>query len=305
MLSSIPGIELKVVYYPFDVESSEFPVTMDFESVRSCDGVVISSPTPTHMEYLELLNDYNGYILLEKPAVSTLEQITIIKNWSNEKKSRIHVNFNLPFSSIYKVFNSLIQNKKLGKLIAVDIATSHGLAFKPHYRESWRHKAGKSGGVLETVGIHYINLLLNVFGSYEDVQSHFQWVAHRDGTPDTATLIFKMNDGLRATLRHSYAAPALYKWFVLGSSAYWEYDGFKARLYGPRDTFDSDGRFTSPPLVEEHNLPRTVDWKESLSASVNKFCNVVKDNGQFDITLFDRAVDSSLPILKSLNQIQS
>ena len=80
-----------------------------------------------------------------------------------------------------------------------------------------------------------------------------------------------MSNGIRVTLRHSYAAPYKINWFCMGTNGFWEYDGKTASLYGPRDSFDSDNRFTSPPLVETMTADHATIWKDSLREAVNQF----------------------------------
>ena len=174
---------MAAVYYPKDVETSNLPLTKNFDDVLRCDAVVISSPTWTHVNYLKLLNDFPGYVLVEKPAVSNPDEISILKNWSNDRKSRTRINFNLLYSKVYQALQKIITANALGNLLFFDLHTSHGLAFKQEYRTGWRGRSDQTLGVMETVGVHYINMVQALFGPIADKEADKIRAAGSEGLP--------------------------------------------------------------------------------------------------------------------------
>ena len=86
------------VYYPKAVSTSDLPLTKNLKDVYSSDAVIIASPTPTHFDYLECLRNYNGYVLVEKPIVSTREQTEKLNQWPTERKAKIKANYNFRHS---------------------------------------------------------------------------------------------------------------------------------------------------------------------------------------------------------------
>lgn len=305
ILKKMPGVRLHSVFYPNPVHDLDLPLTSRLSDLLTADAIIISSPTPTHAFYLQELSDYRGYLLVEKPAVSTSDQSDELRKWPLARKKRVRINFNLVHSSLFQSFDRALKNSEMGRLISLDIHTSHGLAFKPAYIDSWRNKPDASGGVLETVGVHYVNMAINLFGPPVSMTSDFLWAAQapsksKKGTPDTAILHLKFKNGLLVTLRHSYAAPFRHHWFLLGTNGTWEYDGRTARFRTPRDTFDSSGRFAEPPLVLEEPMEFPSLWQDSLSRAVQDFVGVVRSKKSFDPKEFDRGLDSMELIREAL-----
>ena len=98
-LQNNPKVELTKVYYHkllpqgFD----ELPLTSSLEECMESDCIIISTPTGKHFEHLQLIKEYSGYILLEKPAVNTTEQINSLLSFPTDLKKWIKVNFNFQF----------------------------------------------------------------------------------------------------------------------------------------------------------------------------------------------------------------
>lgn len=301
LLRQHPDVRLEAVFYPKEARDPGLPLTQDFSDVLRCDVVVIASPTPTHAEYLERLSSFAGYVLIEKPAVSDLAQTKMLQEWDKDRKARTRVNFNLLHSELFARLRKVSTDERLGEPMALDVHTSHGLAFSSSYKGSWRSTAGSSLGVLETVGVHFVHMARTLFGPIQCAEADVQWMAATQGPPDTGVFRLLMCRGLRATLRHSYAAPYLNQFRLLGTDGYWEYDGVRARLCAPRDTFDAEGRFATPPVIEEHLIDYARSWRESLGRAVNDFVITVRDGRQFDTSEFDSALEAMAIILKSVS----
>jgi predicted dehydrogenase len=300
ILKKLPKVRLTSVLYPKKCSPTDLPLTKNLADLFSADAIFVSSPTPTHAAYLKRLSKYRGYVLIEKPAVSTVADVTALRRWPASRKKRARINFNLIHSDLYQAFQSALHDKRLGKLLSFDLHTSHGLAFKTEYKNSWRNKGARTAGVLETVGIHYVHLALTAFGLAESTRADLTWAASKTGPSDTATLQMKMKSGVDVTLRQSYGAPFLVRWLLIGTNGYWEYDGQTARLHTPRDTFDSLGRFTSPPMVKTWRIDHASAWKQSLARADQSFLSTVAKKGSFDPADFDRGLDASTIILKSV-----
>lgn len=296
LLKKRADARLEWVFVPGKVDVTDLPVTQDFGKIQGCDAVIISSPTPTHAEYLDRLSQFPGYILLEKPAASTREQTEVLRRWPEERKKRTRINFNFRFSPVVDALREVVGAPGIGDPVFWDVHTSHGLAFTPKYRDSWRGRAGDSRGVLETVGVHFVNLALLLFGRAVKGEGEFLRVAGCGGPPDTAVLRLWMENGVQVMQRHSYAGPFFNRWTLVGSNGYWDYDGRTARFHSPRETFDAAGRFTDPPLVKEWRLDYAGAIRESMSRAVDDFLRVVNGSGSFDLQEFAAGLDAMEPI---------
>lgn len=293
LIKSLPGVKLHSVLYYKAEKNKSLPFTTRLADLSCVDAIILSSPTPTHASYLKKLSNYKGYVLVEKPAVSTEAESKALRQWPQNRKKKVRVNFNLLFSPLATSLRNAIISRKCGRLISLDIHTSQGLAFKPTYRNNWRSSKQKSLGVAETVGIHYVNLIVTNFGHPVSCKSEFFWMADgKKGPPDTAVLRLSFKSGFRVTLRHSYAAPMRNHWFLLGTKGMWEYDGQTAKLFSPRDTFDSSGRFVPPPVIKKESLDFPNVWKAGLKSALMDFLSVVRRGGSFSPKEFDAALMS-------------
>lgn len=293
LIQSLPGVKLHSVLYHKAEKNKSLPITTRLADLLGADAIILSSPTPTHASYLKKLSTFKGYVLVEKPAVSTESESKALRRWSQYRKKKTRINFNLLYSPLAASLGNAIKTGKCGRLIALDIHTSQGLAFKPSYRNNWRSSQQKSLGVAETVGIHYVNLILTLFGQPDSYKGEFLRVAEwRKGPPDTAVLNLSFKSGFRVTLRHSYAAPMRNHWFLLGTNGMWEYDGQTAKQFSPRDTFDSSGRFVPPPVIKKENLDFPIVWKAGLKSALIEFLSVVRRGGSFSSKEFDSALSS-------------
>lgn len=298
IIEEMSGVDLAWVYYPKKAKINNFPLTNNFDKILESDAIIIASPTYTHADYLRRLKDFTGYVLVEKPAVSTSKETEELKKYPKAWKKRLKVNFNFQYSKTTEILKFLIEGSDLGEPISLEVHTSHGQAFKKGYMNSWRSNLEYSFGVLELVGVHYINLAINLFGRIKDCHASLQWKAKKGGSlpPDTASLTLMTERDVRVNLYHSYAGPYFNKIMLIGTNGYFDYDGKIAKLYSPRDLFDSKGRFKSPPIIKTYELSYGQVWKDSLVKSLSDFIKVARKKGEFSLTELDDALAAMEPI---------
>ena len=74
------------------------------ESYSQYDIVSITSPTPTHYNYLrDLLSENVPVIICEKPVVNTLDEVELIKSQYSSSTSKVLVNYIRRFQPAYKL----------------------------------------------------------------------------------------------------------------------------------------------------------------------------------------------------------
>ena len=291
--------ECNHIYYPKNTKIPEKRVTNKFSNlINNCDGIIIASPTSTHYQYLKLLNNYKGYILVEKPIVSNLKETKILKEYTLEKKRKITVNYNFMHSPIVESIKNILNEDKIGKPILLDIHASHGLAFSKSYKSNWRSDK-QSYGVAGLVGVHYINLAINLFGSVKKSNITNINIANTGNSSDTSFIKLTMSNKTQAHIWLSYAAPFKYNISLYGDNGRYEYDGAKEALYSPRDYFDSKGRYTDPPLVYENKIDQSNNWVLGLENSIERFISTINNNSYFKLTDYKVALESMIPLFKN------
>jgi predicted dehydrogenase len=113
------------------------------------DCAIISNPTHLHSEYIEKLAKKGINILIEKPAIHSLDNIDKLINVINEKKIKTYVACNLRFHPCITYLRNHINNKTL-KINEVNVYCGSYLPdWRPSkdFRSTYSSIASMGGGV--------------------------------------------------------------------------------------------------------------------------------------------------------------
>jgi predicted dehydrogenase len=299
ILEKFQDCNVKFIYHPTkNLTDNRF--TNDFSKLLTCDAIIIASPNYTHFEYLKkLVSTYNGYILCEKPPVTSMEQIDFLNSLSKKDKSRIYFNFNYRFSNLAKVLKSYMNSEQIGKIISINIISTHGLAFKNDYENSWRADGQKNKHtILETVSIHYVDLFSSIFGKINQAKYFPNLVSERGSSFDTSNLLIKYSNGVSLSIFNSYATPYLEDFLILGTNGYIRILDNELKIYSPRDTYDDNGFFINPPIYKKQAFSIISDYENSLIESLKFFINKINKHDNFLNEDFDHSLLSNKIILE-------
>jgi len=296
LLGDSQKVSSLIAFHPEAVSAnSEICVTSNINELTECDAIVIASPTTTHFPYIKKFRNYSGYLFVEKPAVSSLKEEVAILEMPNHFKSRLYVNYNFLFSDIYSELKTLVQSSRLGKPVYLSIESCHGLAFKSSYKDSWR--SSSSYGVGEVVSVHFLNMVSQLF-DIDDFDILKVSGFNNSGIGDAFDTVLVSSDGnldLGFSVLCSYATPYNFNIKLIGTNAILHYDGVRLCINEPRDTFDSEGRFASPPTVYEKIIHHGEAWRKSLSVSINYFLDKVLNREDFSESHLRRALMAMRP----------
>lgn len=129
---------------------------------KKIDYMVICLPNYLHFKYILLAvkNDIN--VICEKPLVTNLSQLKILRN-VKKKKIRINCIMQLRFNKeVLRLKNYIKKNKKNYFEIEVNYFTQRG----DWFFKSWKGKPEKSGGLAMNIGIHIFDILFWIFGKF-------------------------------------------------------------------------------------------------------------------------------------------
>ncbi len=298
-LATKPDCKISYIYHPTKtVDDSRS--TNNISDLFNCDAVIIASPNDTHFEYIEkLLSNFSGYIFCEKPPVTNLNDLAKLENFSIENKNRIFFNFNYRFSKLSENIQSGMQSDSLGTIITINILSAHGLAFKKDYGESWRADGKKNPhNILDTVAIHYVDLLNYYLGKPSKI-SYFPSLMSKNGTSyDTCNITMQYGNGSSANIFNSYASPLVNEIYVVGTNGVLTIRNNMFELHSPRDTFNSNGFFTTPPTSKKNNFDMESDYYDSLRNSLDYFILNVQNKKSMDIHQFEASILSNRMILQ-------
>ncbi len=248
--------------------------TNNFDLIKKCNIVFICSPNNTHYKYIKSLGR-KVFIFCEKPPVNNINDLNKIKRIN---LSKVYFNYNYRFSEI----NSSLKNTKkynFGKLLYGNIIMAHGLASKKKFNKSWRAKEGK--GVYDILGIHLIDIINNNFKVAKISKRLDNLISNY--SPDNAYFSLKLEKFGQVDCYVSYSSPFKQKFEFIFENGLLEINNNNIIFKGPRDAFNKEGFFISPPILFRKKFNHNNDYKLSLEKSMNYFLNCVKKKLLFKI----------------------
>ncbi len=304
IFSGLEGWKVSYVFHPqkdIDVKQigadlpSDVKTTRHFKDLLACDAVVIASPNLTHFSYLkELAASYRGYVFCEKPPVSSAEELEQLKDFPADFKKRLYFNFNMRSSWLYEQLKTLPQRFDLGEPVRASVIVGYGFAFKEAYLSSWRSKKEfHPSGVLETLGIHYLDLLSGILGRPDHPTCYVQKHSPNGEAMDTCHLTCILGGKCVLHLSCSYAIPFSNRVELHYTNGYIEFDNGDLNVFAPRDTFDAKGSFVRPPV--KHHVSRQKEdlYLESLINSCRLFADHIVHGRHIDAEHFQQSVLSN------------
>ena len=270
--------------------------TTRFEDLLGCDAVMILSPNHTHGGYLRRLHaDFGGYVFCEKPPVVTRADWDAVRGMD---KGRTFFNFNLRFSRWASRMEAAVADGSLGRILHAEVLATHGLAFKDAYPGSWRADGERHRhSVLETVAVHFIDLLGHVMGPVERFDYAPSNAAGRGTAHDSCHLATRHAGGGTASVLASYAAPFALRLSLLGTDGVLVCDQDGIELRGPRDSFDARGNFAPPPVLATEKADPNSVAMEALAQSLRVFLEHARYRRPLPERLFDLSMNTTRMVL--------
>lgn len=140
----------------------------DIFTHKDINGVVISTPTPSHFELCKqaLLN--NKPFLVEKPLSGTYEEAIELAELSKSQGVPGMVGFIYRFAPVFGEVETLVRNPPLNVLGEIQHAV-----FRIAGRGSdqpWKHLEAKGGGAISEMMVHMIDLAVWYFGKATKIE---------------------------------------------------------------------------------------------------------------------------------------
>ncbi|MFC3847953.1 Gfo/Idh/MocA family protein [Helicobacter baculiformis] len=143
------------------------------EREKFLDYMVICSPNYLHFEHIEFALSHGIHVICEKPLVldpSELEEISAL-----EKKYQRRV-FNILQLRLHPNIIALKENVSAELLKdpskVYEISLTYLILRGKWYLNSWKGDENKSGGLAANIGVHFFDILLDIFGDVVDNVVH-------------------------------------------------------------------------------------------------------------------------------------
>lgn len=270
-------------------KSVDFDVSTDERNdLLKCDVIFITSPNSSHFGYLEwLANNFRGFIFCEKPPVNDLSALSIFERLDSDKT---FFGFNFRYSEFSLLAAEASDTNLIGQPLSFFACVGYGFAYKPSYVKSWKSDEVQSPlGVVENLGIHYLDLAVTLLGKLSSLAVIKQNVANTSLVSDSATMTGVHGNGATSSIFVSYATPLSISLRLIGTNGTIEYEDDILRVKSPRDTFDDQGLFVAPPVIWERMFKPEEFYLESLRREVQIFIEEVVISGKAENNFFDQS----------------
>ena len=126
------------------------------------DFFVVLVPTPEHFKILKYLIDQNVNIICEKPILSNLNEINIIKNKLKKFKKKIYITYNYTGYPAIREIQAIIKKIKFGKLLSYNLFMTQESFLRKQNNDQkvkkWRKYDGIIPNLFLDLGIHLYNI---------------------------------------------------------------------------------------------------------------------------------------------------
>ena len=171
------------------------------------DLVSVATPPGNHTEVAVELLESGCSVLLEKPPTITLADMDVLAAAEKASSGSINVVFQHRHGSGARRAHHLLQSGALG---TPQVVVCETLWYRPdsYYLPEWRGNwAGEGGGPTLGHGIHQIDLLLHLMGSWESVDARAARIARSVEFEDVSLAIVMFGSGAAGTVVTSLLSP--------------------------------------------------------------------------------------------------
>ena len=307
-----PGAEIAV--YSESGREAQFPRMLSSKSeIESFQPEisVIANQASRHIEFANFLVKRGSHLLIEKPISSNMEGIVETFELRKITNSKILIGYNLRYLPSFRSVQSLLKEKKIGRILDVRIEVGQSLeTWRPgrDYRETASARKVDGGGVLRELS-HELDYLIELFGFPLWVQANISKVSDLEiDVEDVAHLVLGLTDENGAEFMVSLHLDFIRRdtkrnITVIGSEATldWNLLDGSVRL----KSSDSLQREMLPPGQESMAETYTKEWEdliESINSDSEPFSSLVSSVKTLEIILAaeESQKNGSKVLLKSL-----
>lgn len=174
----------------------------------AADGVLVLTPTETHVELVSRALALGCHVLVEKPFVPTVSEGRELVRVAEARGLVLMVNQNFRYFPAAQRAADIVRGRELGEVAAVSIAFRRILSYESDAKAHWHRTLRQP--LIADLAIHHFDLIRMVLGS-EPVSVYctaprLSWSTFRD--PGTAAAILVFESGATVTWTGSWEARA-------------------------------------------------------------------------------------------------
>ncbi len=159
------------------------------------DLISICTPSGLHMTHAVQCLKKGVNVLIEKPMALNKNDAKEIINFGKKYKKKIFVCLQNRYNPTIQILKKALDNGELGKIYFVNVNIFWNRDQKYYDQDKWRGTKKFDGGALMNQSIHFVDLLIWLFGPIQKKQILRSRLARKIETEDTAAIniFFKKN----------------------------------------------------------------------------------------------------------------
>lgn len=157
------------------------------------DAVVLASPHTVHFDQMMAAAEAGKHVFCEKPFCLTGDEARIALDALARKGLKVAIGHNRRFSPNAVMLKNMIDSGELGDMIQIEGNFSANMA---GYDGEWRANREESpAGGMTSLGIHAVDMFINLFGRVESVQAVSRRVAIPFDIDDATGILMDFENG--------------------------------------------------------------------------------------------------------------
>ena len=172
-----------------------YPDYRDLLKREDIDAVVIAVPHHKHKAIAIEAAKAGKHILLEKPMAHTVNDCVLIDNAARKSGVKLMIGHNMRYFRSSVIGKDILDSGELGEPVLGRSTISK--YWMEENRRPWHLDADTGGGMLMTVGIHFIDVLSWLLNSkVKSVRAHISTRFHDQSADDMGLLFLQYENGL-------------------------------------------------------------------------------------------------------------
>lgn len=187
--------------------STDFSSDIKDIIAKKPDLIAVCTPNGLHYEHSKLILSSGINVICEKPITLKSNQSLDLINTAEKNNTRLFAVKQNRFNPPIQALKSVIDKGQMGKLLSFQLSCFWNRN-EDYYANSWKGSQDLDGGTLYTQFSHFLDLILWLFGDYQETKGYFDNNNHQQTIDfeDTGTIIIRMENGMLGTINYTVNA---------------------------------------------------------------------------------------------------
>lgn len=167
------------------------------------DVAVLCTPSGLHAQQTIELANFGKHVIVEKPMAVCIDDATAMINACEFNNVYLFVVKQVRHNPALRLLKQALLSKRFGKIYFVNINVFWARPQSYYDEAEWRGTKKMDGGAFMNQAIHYIDLLIWLFGPVQNVQAIMGTLGRNIEVEDTGTLNLRWPSGMMGSMNVS------------------------------------------------------------------------------------------------------